>query len=163
MKKVTRVKKCNQRSGLRSRSRSNICRRGRLSMGRYGLAAWVRWGSGALQRELVHENPQNNSRIVATYVDRLNASRPRVREVPRRCPRRILSSLGKEGKNRGGGGWPGKERWCRLGSADVNALRLCAYARSLGYVESALFKLHYHITPRVFQRKVIGLQCLDAS
>ena len=50
-----------------------------------------------------------------------------------RCPRRIFSSLGKGGKKRGGGGWPGKERSGKLGGADVNALKLCAYARSSGY------------------------------
>ena len=44
--KSDQSEKYNQRSGLRSRSRSNICCGGRLSMGRYGLAAWTRWGSG---------------------------------------------------------------------------------------------------------------------
>ena len=50
-----------------------------------------------------------------------------------RCPRRIFSSLGKGGKKRGGGGWPGKERSGKFGGAEVNALKLCAYARSSGY------------------------------
>lgn len=41
-------------------------------------------------------------------------------------PRRIFSSLGKGGKNKGGGGWPGRVKSGILGGADVNALRLCA-------------------------------------
>jgi hypothetical protein len=50
-----------------------------------------------------------------------------------RCPLRIFSSFGKGGKKRCGGGWPGNERSGKLGGAEVNALRLCAYARSSGY------------------------------
>jgi len=103
---------------LRSRSRSKICCAGRLSMGRYGLAACTRWGSGdgdgALPTECVSpKGPRGSSAL--------------------RCPRRIFSSLGKGGKKRGGGGWPGKERSGKLGGAEVNALKLCAYARSSGY------------------------------
>jgi len=48
-------------------------------------------------------------------------------------PLRIFSSLGNGGKNKGGGGWPGSVKSGMFGGADVNALRLCAYARSSGY------------------------------
>ena len=48
------------------------------------------------------------------------------------CPRRIFSSFGNGGKKSGGGGWPGA-RSGMLGGAEVNADRLCAYARSSGY------------------------------
>lgn len=48
------------------------------------------------------------------------------------CPRRIFSSFGNGGKKSGGGGWPGA-RSGMFGGADVNADRLCAYARSSGY------------------------------
>lgn len=49
-----------------------------------------------------------------------------------RRPRRIFSSLGNGGKKSGGGGCPGSMRSGIFGGADVNALRLCAYARSSG-------------------------------
>lgn len=48
-------------------------------------------------------------------------------------PRRIFSSFGNGGKNRGGGGWPGMFKSGMFGGADVKALRLWAYARSSGY------------------------------
>ena len=46
-------------------------------------------------------------------------------------PRRIFSSFGNGGKKSGGGGWPGIISGM-LGGAEVNADRLCAYARSSG-------------------------------
>ena len=54
-----------------------------------------------------------------------------------RRPRRIFSSFGNGGKNNGGGGWPGTDESGILGGAEVNALRLCAYARSSGYGSDA--------------------------
>ena len=54
-----------------------------------------------------------------------------------RCPRRIFSSFGKGGKNSGGGGWPGIDISGIWGGADVNALRLCAYASNSGYGSAA--------------------------
>lgn len=47
-------------------------------------------------------------------------------------PLRIFSSFGNGGKNNGGGGWPGSERSGILGGADVNALKLWAYAKRSG-------------------------------
>ena len=47
-------------------------------------------------------------------------------------PLRIFSSFGNGGKNKGGGGWPGAKSGM-FGGAEVNADRLCAYARSSGY------------------------------
>jgi len=88
-------------------------------MGRYGLAAWARWGSG---------DDGNGGRPTEC----VSPKGPRGSSALRR-PRRIFSSLGKGGKKRGGGGWPGKERSGKLGGAEVNALKLCAYARSSGY------------------------------
>lgn len=55
-----------------------------------------------------------------------------------RWPRRIFSSFGNGGKNKGGGGCPGRLRSGILGGADVKALMLCAYARSSGYGMDAI-------------------------
>lgn len=52
-------------------------------------------------------------------------------------PLRIFSSFGNGGKNNGGGGWPGA-RSGMFGGAEVNAERLCAYARSSGYGMAAV-------------------------
>ena len=48
-------------------------------------------------------------------------------------PRRIFSSLGKGGKNSGGGGIPGMDMSGIFGGADEKALILWAYCRSSGY------------------------------
>lgn len=88
----------------------------------------------ALPKELVRGNTQNNGPLRHSRLptECVSPKGPRGSSALR-CPRRIFSSLGKGGKKRGGGGWPGKDRSGKLGGADVNALKLCAYARSSGY------------------------------
>src|SRR6266702_487541 len=87
-KEGTQSEKCNQRSGLRSRSRSNICCGGRLSMGRYGLAAWPRWGSGdgdGATEGVMYVRTRGTINVYCndTYVDQRSASHPRVQEALR--------------------------------------------------------------------------------